>query len=273
MPLPILSHHPKPTPQDLVRFYHRCDLHWHRHLAEDETALDVGVALSNREFPQVDDANLILDASLPPGMSPADAAKLVDDHFAAAGTRCGKWVLNPSAPPEQTQPVADHLLATGQHREDQDVMYLAARPAGAIEEVGGLTIIPARASYRHVRELVAEATAGRDIPKLADAEMLHFEDPQTDALLAMKDDTPVAWVSVLTVGEMGEIEDLFVSAKFRRQGIGRTMMSRALEICARSLFKHVFLSCEPTNLAAINLYKHIGFTRIGTFTTYRHARP
>src|SRR5207244_4002896 len=117
--------------------------HWHRHLAEQETALEVGVALSNREFGQVDDANLMLDASLPPGMSPADAVALVDDHFAAVGTRCGKWVLNPSAPQEQTQPLADHLLAAGHHREDQDIMYLAARPAGAIEEVGGLTIIPA----------------------------------------------------------------------------------------------------------------------------------
>src|SRR6266496_3326450 len=227
MPLPILTHRPPPSSDDLIRFYHRCDLHWHRQIAEEETPLEIGVALSNRQFPQVHDANLMLDASLPPGMSPQDAVALADEHFRAAGTRCWKWVLNPAAAPEQTRPLADHLLAAAFARQDHDIMYLAARPSAPIEEVAGLTIIPARASFRHVRQLVEESVAAHNTPHLVDAEMLHFEDPQTDALLAMKDGTPVAWVSVLTVGEMGEIEDVFVSKKFRRQGIGRTMMSRA----------------------------------------------
>jgi ribosomal protein S18 acetylase RimI-like enzyme len=152
-------------------------------------------------------------------------------------------------------------------------MYLAGRPA-AIEEVSGLTVIPARASFRHARQLLVEWTSHFH-PQLPELLMLNLEDPQTDALIALKDGTPVAFVAVLPVGEIGCIEDIFVSAPFRGQGIGRTMMSRALEICARSLFKHVFLSCESTNAPAISLYHKVGFERIGAYTTYRapQARP
>ena len=49
--------------------------------------------------------------------------------------------------------------------------------------------------------------------------------------------------------DLGRIEPLYVAESSRRQGLGRTMMSRALEICARSLFKHVFLSCMPVSTA------------------------
>src|SRR5438067_1819420 len=82
---------------------------------------------------------------------------------------------------------------------------------------------------------------------LVEAAMAHLDDPHYDALLALKDGQAVAKVGVLAVGEIGRIEPMFVAESSRRQGIGRAMMLRALEICARSLFKHVFLSCMPDN--------------------------
>jgi ribosomal-protein-alanine N-acetyltransferase len=98
--------------------------------------------------------------------------------------------------------------------------------------------------------------------------MMHLDDPHWDALLALKDGTAVATLGVLAVGEIGRIEQVFVSPEHRRRGIGRTMMSRALEICARSLFKHVFLSCDGDNTPAIALYKELGFTKIGEIVSY-----
>lgn len=269
MSLPILSHHPQPTAQDLIRFYHRCELHWCRQSAADETVLDVGTALCNREFPAVHSVNILLDASLPDEMTPETAFAMVEEHYQkTAGTRCWKWVLNPSAPIERTQPLADYLLSRGYARNNYDIMYLSGRPQ-PIMEVGGLTIIPARASFRHVRQLLEESYARWNLPQLIDEAMAHLDDPHTDALVALRDGAAVAWVSVLSVGEIGCIEEIYVAAKARRQGIGRTMLGRALEICARSLFKHVFLSCDPTNAAAIDLYRKIGFTRIGALTVYR----
>jgi ribosomal-protein-alanine N-acetyltransferase len=271
MSLPILPSRPAASAADLVRFYYRADEQWCQQIAE-QTALDVGTALVNPGLPDVWDANVMFEAAVPEGVSVADAVAEADAHFAASGSRVLKWVANPSAPPDRTTPLVEHLLTAGFSRRTYDIMHLAAAPTGAVREVGGLRIIPARASFRHAGELALEASAAIT-PQLADALIAHLEDPQTDGLLALKDDgTPAAYVTVLTVGEIGCVTALFVTASLRRQGIGRTMMSRALEICARSLFKHVFLRCKATNDGALALYRQLGFEKIGEFVCYVRAK-
>jgi len=268
MSLPILpSHRSAATNADLVRFFHQTELQWTRQIAE-ETPLDTGRAFTSRELANVDNANRILDASLADGGTPAAAVAEVDEHYRTQGLRCRKWVLNPAVGADRTEPLAAHLIELGYEKRTADIMHLSGRPAGTIEEVGGLQIIPARASFRHARALFEEWTANCDSPQFADSDMLHLEDPQTDALVALKNGIAAAIVSVLTVGEMGCIEDLFVSARFRHQGIGRTMMSRALEICARALFKHVFLEVACDNDSAIALYTSVGFRKVGDFISY-----
>lgn len=268
MPLPILNNQDA-SPADLMRLFHRTELHWARQVAEDETALDCGVALTNPALPRVQQANQMLDAFIPDGASLSDVTTMVDDHFRAAGTRCCKWVLNPSMPAQRTRPLEEHLLSTGFRRETYDLMYLRGRPTGVLAEVAGITIIPARASFRHARELNEQALAKWNTPELVDAMMMHLDDPHTDALLALKAGRAAALLEVLSVGELGCIEGLHVAEAFRGQGIGRTLMSRALEICARSLFKHVFLTVEPTNDVAIRLYRQCGFDKLGDYALYR----
>ena len=268
MPLPILNNRDA-SADDLLRFFHRTELHWARQVAEDETTLDCGVTLTNPALPLVHEANQILDAFVPEGMTVNDVIAMVDEPFRAAGTRCWKWTINPSMPPERTRPLEDHLLATGFRRESYDLMYLRGRPAGTVAEAGGLKIIPARASFRHAREIAEAAVAHWKTPGLTDAMMTHIEDPHVDALLALKDGQAVALLMVQAVGELGCIAGLDVAAGHRGQGIGRTMMSRALEICARSLFKHVFLTVHPANAPAIALYRKFGFDKTGEFAFYR----
>src|SRR3712207_3408877 len=108
MPLPILNTRPEPSADDLVRLFHRTELHYTQPLAE-ETQLDAGTAFTNPELPDVYVANRVLSAALPEGVSPADAVAEVESHFAEKGTRCWRWTLNPSAPPAQTKPLRDHL--------------------------------------------------------------------------------------------------------------------------------------------------------------------
>jgi ribosomal protein S18 acetylase RimI-like enzyme len=148
-------------------------------------------------------------------------------------------------------------------------MYLKGFPTEPLREVGNLKIIPARASFKHVRALAEESARDWNTSNLADAKLLHLDDPHTDALVALRDGVAAAYLAVMSVGEIGAIQDLYVSSPFRRQGIGRTMMSRALEIAARSLFKHVFVSVGPENEAAIGLYHRGGFAKIGEAILYR----
>src|SRR3954454_15753666 len=104
MSLPILQSHTEPTPENLVRLFHRTELHWVRHLGE-EAQLDAGVAFTNHELAAVGEANGVMDAALPPGVSPVEAVDEVHQHFAAAGTTCLRWLMNPAAPEERTRPL------------------------------------------------------------------------------------------------------------------------------------------------------------------------
>jgi ribosomal protein S18 acetylase RimI-like enzyme len=268
MPLPILSSSSAPTPADLLRLFLKTELDWTRQMAE-ETPLEVGTAMTNPQIPRVFHANRIFDVALPDGVSPAEAFEQVQAHYRGVGSPCWSWIMSPSAAPARTQPMIDHLLAAGHFRQADEIMHLGRTPPNPIREIAGLTIIPARASYPHIRQLMEESAAIWNEPQLVEGKMLHLDDPHTEALLALRGREPVGYVEVLAVGEIGCVADLFVSARFRREGIGRTMMSRALEACARSLFRHVFICVGQENDAARSLYEKCGFGKSGEFVAYQ----
>jgi ribosomal protein S18 acetylase RimI-like enzyme len=146
-------------------------------------------------------------------------------------------------------------------------MYVDRMPTApiAIPRDHGLTIIPARASYKHARQLFEEGAGDWNTPELADADMMHLDDPHFDALLALKDARAVAHIGVLAAGEIGRIESVYVTKSMRGQGVETVMMSRAMEICARSLFKHILLGVAPHEAGAIAVYQKFGFRKIGEF--------
>ena len=266
--LPVLKGAVAARQDDLVRYFHRIELEYGRHLAAAETQLECGTALVNAELITVYDANRVLDAALPAGTSAADAIAEVDEHFRAAGATCRRWIPNPSAPTESVAPLVDHLLSLSFVRRTIDILHLPRLPQAPVMEVGGLQIIPARASYRHARSLAEEDAREHMTPELADAILMHLDDPHFEALLALKDGQPVALAGVLGVGEWGGVQHLFVSEPFRRQGMGRTMMSRVLEVCVRSLYQHVLLRVRPQNAAAQALYRQLGFEKVGEMVEF-----
>jgi GNAT superfamily N-acetyltransferase len=272
MSLPILKTAVQATPESLIRFFHQTELQWTRHLSE-ETQLDFGTALHNTQLQCTYMANRMFDVALPPGCTAEQAMAEVTAHYAAVAAPCWQWVMNPSAKPEQTAPMIDLLTARAYTPEATDIMHLERLSVRALDEkASGLTIIPARASFRHTRILHEEAARKWDAPELADAAMMHLDDPHYDALLALKNGEPAAHIGVLAMGEVGLVEEVFVMAALRRTGIGRVMLNRAMEICARSLFKHVLLAVAPDNAGAIQLYQSFGFRKIGQFVAYQKPR-
>jgi len=128
MSLPILQvQQPQATEADLVRLFHRTDALWVQHLAEAEQ-LPVGTAYLNPSLPNVWDANHVRDAALSDGLTARQAYDDVTAHYAARGVRCAFWVMNPSAPSAQTQPLIDHLLAAGHGVHREAIFYLRHQP-------------------------------------------------------------------------------------------------------------------------------------------------
>lgn len=265
--MPILQTRAEPSADDLMRLYAKAEGQWAEHLAEPE-ATEWGTVLVNRDLGLVHDANHVRDARVPTGMSPADVVRVAGEQFARQGGRCHYWHTDDAA-------IAEHLVGAGHWVQRTDVLYLRRAPrAAAIDAAGGLTIIPARASYRHVRELAAESGQETDpaaAGQLAEANLMHLDDANVEGILALKDGVAVGRAFVLAVGEIGSIEHVHVAARFRRQGIGRTVLRRALEACARSTFRHVFITVNPGNAAAYGLYASLGFEKVGEVVKYRPA--
>ena len=74
----------------------------------------------------------------------------VEAFYAAKGTRCAFWVMNSSATGLQTRPIVDYLVSRGYQPEVSDILRLVQAPATPAPTPDGVTIIPARASYKHV---------------------------------------------------------------------------------------------------------------------------
>src|SRR4051794_2021386 len=267
--LPILKTTAAPTEQTLLRYYHQLQSNWTAHSAES-TPLDFGTAWTNPQLGRVHIANRMLDAALPEGMTAIQAMELAEAHYKEAGTTLWQWVMNPSAPPQETSPIVEHLMANGWTARPTDVMYLQHVQATAVNPSDQpLQIIPARASFKHAQALYEESFEHENEPQLVEAALAHLDDPHYDALIALREGVAVAHIGVLAMGEVGMIEQVFVSEAFRCKGIGTTMFTRALEICARSLFKHVLLGVAPDKAQAIRRYEKFGFRKIGQFTEYQ----
>ena len=149
-------------------------------------------------------------------------------------------------------------------------MRLNSLPADLPSPRLDLQIIPARASFRHARQIAEESARQRGIPSLADASMLYLDDPQWDALLALKDGEAVGRIGVLSVGEIGLIGKCLrgpsVSSPGRRQHDDDQRAIRNLP--AASLFRHVLLGVASDNDAAISLYHKFGFTKVADAPTF-----
>ena len=107
-------------------------------------------------------------------------------------------------------------------------MRLEHATAPPVQEIAGVKVIPARASFRHTRALFEEAVAESNFsPQVVEADMAHLDDPHWDSLLALQNGVAVAHAGVFAVGELGMIENVYVSPSRRRRGLGAMMMGRA----------------------------------------------
>jgi ribosomal-protein-alanine N-acetyltransferase len=96
--------------------------------------------------------------------------------------------------------------------------------------------------------------------------------PGALALLATREDVPLAFVLAQLAGEEAEIITLGTLPQVRRQGVAQMLVgelkARVLETGAST----IFLEVAADNPPAIALYQSAGFSRIGHRKSY-YARP
>ncbi len=98
--------------------------------------------------------------------------------------------------------------------------------------------------------------------------------PRGAALLAYAGDALSACGAVTdtAVAGVAEIKRIYVRNVFRRQGLARLLTLQLMAQARRLGYHTAAISTWPENIAALALYKSLGFAPITPFKTHTHAQ-
>ncbi|MCC8141518.1 MAG: ribosomal protein S18-alanine N-acetyltransferase [Lachnospiraceae bacterium] len=126
-------------------------------------------------------------------------------------------------------------------------------------------------------EILVRKMEWDDVPDVAALERSIFSEPWTQRgfeqaiameqnlfLVAEEPDGPIAgYCGLYAAGDEGEITNVAVSIKMRRQGIGETMLEEILKMAGEQGLSQIFLEVRESNVGAICLYEKFGFEPCG----------
>ena len=97
-----------------------------------------------------------------------------------------------------------------------------------------------------------------------------IKDPGTSVLLAGDGgpNTIVGFVLARVAADEGEILSLGVSKSCQRSGVGGRLVEAIKRIMVRAEISNLFLEVAEDNLAAVNLYRQLGFRDVGRRKDY-----
>lgn len=121
----------------------------------------------------------------------------------------------------------------------------------------------------------------KEAAPVAEIEKACFSKPWSEATLASEMKSPYSdffgafcegelagYIGGRTVAEETEIFNIAVSQKFRRRGIGKTLLERFIEAVREKGTQQIFLEVRASNLGAISLYESAGFVFCGIRKDY-----
>lgn len=119
-----------------------------------------------------------------------------------------------------------------------------------------------------------------DAPKIAAAEQAYIDCPWTEAQIKEEIVSPAAeffvaetdgefcgYVSAVITADECELSNIAVTEKYRRNGVGRALLTALLNEVRISV-KSVFLLVRDGNTPAIMLYTALGFIAVGVRKNY-----
>lgn len=82
----------------------------------------------------------------------------------------------------------------------------------------------------------------------------------------------LAGYAVLTIGvDEGDLLDLAIAPELQRRGLGRELLIRMLDFARELDMQRVLLEVRPSNVAALELYRAVGFLEVGVRRDYYPA--
>ena len=99
--------------------------------------------------------------------------------------------------------------------------------------------------------------------------------PPSAAFVAVRGETPAGCVAIHRLDETtAVVKTMYVRPDFRKTGLGRALLSAALDLARRRGFSRAVLDTQRDRLsAAYNLYRSIGFRECAPYRTVDYASP
>ena len=79
---------------------------------------------------------------------------------------------------------------------------------------------------------------------------------------------PVGYLKARVTTDEIEIISILIDKKFRKIGIGKSLLNKLLSIALKKKIKNIFLEVSVENQKAINLYKKFNFIKVGKRENY-----
>jgi ribosomal-protein-alanine N-acetyltransferase len=100
----------------------------------------------------------------------------------------------------------------------------------------------------------------------------NFSDALNSGYLCCVDETEKdgirGYAILMQAADEAELLTIGVAAAQQRKGLGRAILSEMLDAARAKQLRRVFLEVRPSNIAAIALYRSVGFSEIGVRRGY-----
>ena len=125
-----------------------------------------------------------------------------------------------------------------------------------------------RMTVRELEQVVQIEKESFSDPWDLDCFLSDLENPLALPLVAKVNDQVVGYTCLWAILDELQIGNIAVTKDFRRKGIGEKLMLRILEEAEKKGCHRITLDVRESNLTAINLYKKLGFEKIGRRKNY-----
>lgn len=83
-----------------------------------------------------------------------------------------------------------------------------------------------------------------------------------------RDNSLRAYISFYFTQDEAEIMNLAVHPAWRKKGLAKGLVAKTLEFCGRAMVRNIFLEVRPSNVPALNIYRHFGFKKVARRKKY-----
>ncbi|MEX0776016.1 MAG: GNAT family N-acetyltransferase [Phycisphaeraceae bacterium] len=270
MELPVAPQQHQPDAATLVRAIRRADVILARTAAE-ETELSGATAYTNPARPGVHMANFAAEVRVPEGQTPQQVVDEVEEHFQHQGVLCHALVANDSA---WSPALVQTLEARGYVRSGACDVCLLGRYVPPTIPLPPIQIIPARSLYPQLREFHRRAAREQEDADETLAEQLtqtridHLDEPRLEVFCGRIDQAIAGLVAIVTLGNIGVIDDVYTAPAFRGRGVATRLLDYAIDHCARAMFQSVILEVRQSDAPARRLYESLGFCAVASHHKY-----